>query len=96
MNGRGVLPLKHREWFHQIGGEGEFAFVDSGGDLLRALVGHAEHFKFGIEVVDVVEGKRFRGAGEGRRSELELAVVGGDEVEEVEAEDKDGSVEMAA
>lgn len=52
--------------------------------MLSALVGHAEHFKFGIEVVDVVEGKRFRGAREGGRAELQLSVVGGDEVEEVE------------
>lgn len=52
------------EWFDEGGGEGEFAFVDAGGEFAGAFVGHAEHFVFGVEVVDVVQGKCLGGARE--------------------------------
>lgn len=57
-----------------------------GGEFFGGLVAAAEHFEFGVDVVDVVKGDGFGGFGEDRGAEFELAVVGGDEMEEVEAD----------
>ncbi|SDT97611.1 hypothetical protein SAMN05444156_1196 [Verrucomicrobium sp. GAS474] len=66
--------------------EGGAAFVDAGGDLGFFGEGAAEHFDAGVEVVEVVEGPGFGGAGGDGGAVFALAVVGGDEVEEVEAD----------
>jgi hypothetical protein len=50
------------------------------------LVGGGHHFEFGVDVIDVVEDDGFWGFGEDGGTELVFAVVGGDEVEEVEAD----------
>jgi len=82
------LPL---EWVDGVAGEREGAFVDAGavllGELLIFAVGVVEHFKFGVEVVDVMEGEGFWGAWKGGRSEFVSAVVGSDEVEEMKEEE---------
>ena len=65
------------------GGPGAEAVVDVGGEFFGGLVAAAEHFEFGVDVVDVVEGDGFGGLGEDGRAEFEGAVMGGDEVEEV-------------
>ena len=48
-------------------------------------VGVAEHFEFGVEVVDVVEGEGLGRARQHGRAEFVLAVVAADEVEQVQA-----------
>jgi hypothetical protein len=50
------------------------------------LIGGEHHFEFGVDVIDVVEDDGFRGFGEDGGAELVFAVVGSDEVEEVEAD----------
>ena len=50
-----------------------------------AVVGHGEHFQFGIEVVDHVEGDGFGRLGLDGGSVLEFPVMRGDEVQEVQA-----------
>lgn len=67
--------------------------VDAGGEFGGAFVGHAEHLEFGIEVVDVVKGERFGSPRKGGGAEFELAVVGGDEVEEMETDVFAGGLE---
>ena len=68
------------------GGPGAEAVVDVGGEFFGGGVAAAEHFEFGVDVVDVVEGDGFGGLGEDGGAEFEGAVMGGDEVEEVEAD----------
>lgn len=50
------------------------------------MIGGEHHFEFGVDVVDVVEDDGFRGFGEDGGAVLVFAVVGSDEVEEVEAD----------
>ena len=50
----------------------------------RGLVAGGEHLDFRVEVVDVVERDRFRCFGFDGRTELAFAVMGCDEVEQVE------------
>lgn len=69
----------------EVGGEWEGAFEDVWCDFLRIRVDGSGHFEFGVEVIDVVEGKGFGGFGEDGRAKFVFAVVAGDEVEEVEA-----------
>ena len=51
-----------------------------------AGVGHREHFEFCVEVVDHVERDGFGGFGFDGGAELQLAVMRGDEVKEVQAD----------
>ena len=60
-------------------------FEDAGGDFVLFVVGTEDHFQAGIEIVDVVEGEGFGGFGLDGGSVLELSVMGGDEVQEMQA-----------
>lgn len=66
--------------------EGADALGDVGGDFGGGGEGGPDHFEFGVEVVDEVEGEGLGGFGLDGSTEFEFAVVGGDEVEEVEAD----------
>ena len=55
------------------------------GELVGVLVGHGEHFIFGIEVVDMMQGKSLRSCRQSGGTEFPGPVVAGDEVEKVEA-----------
>jgi hypothetical protein len=68
--------------------------VDVGGDLLGGGVAAAEHLELGVDVINVMKGDGFWGLGEDGGAVFELAVVGGDEVEEVEADVLAGGVEQ--
>ena len=70
----------------EVGGQREAFFVDAIGKHRGLLIGVLHHFEFRIDVVDVMECDGFGRARQGRRAELILAVMGGDEVEEMEAE----------
>jgi hypothetical protein len=61
---------KRWERLHEIGGEREDAFENLGGDFLGLAVGVADHFEFGVEVVDVMEGEGLGRARQDRRAEL--------------------------
>ena len=52
-----------RERPHEIGGERENALEDIWGDFLGLGVGFADHFEFGVEIVDVMQGEGLGSAG---------------------------------
>ncbi len=62
------------------------AFVDSWGDFRLAGVGHGEHFQLGIEIVDHVQRDGFGGFGFDGGAELQFPMVGGNKVQEVQAD----------
>ena len=72
--------------FDRGGVKGFDAFVDARSDFGLAGVGHREHFQFGVEIVDHVEGDGFRRLGLDGRTELKFPVMRGDEVKEVQAD----------
>ena len=74
------------EWADEAGGERAGAFEDVAADGGGGLIGGEHHFEFGVDVVDVVEDDGLRGFGEDGGAVLVFAVVGSDEVEEVEAD----------
>ena len=65
-----------------------------GGNLFGGLVTAPKHFKFGVDVIDVVKRDGFRGFRKDRGAKLQLAVMGGDEVEKMEADVLIGRVEQ--
>jgi hypothetical protein len=56
-----------------------------GCNLFGGLVTTPKHFKFGVDVINVVERDGFRGFREDRGAEFQLSVMGGDEVEKMKA-----------
>lgn len=86
MSGGGGGGGEGGEGADEAGGEWAGAFEDVAADGGGRLVGGEHHFEFGVDVIDVMEDDGFRGFGEDWGAVLVFAVMGADEVEEVEAD----------
>src|SRR4051794_13265211 len=75
--------MKFGQWLDEIPKKGSYPFEDPGTERCRSLVPGEDHLKFGIEVVNVVQGVSFWSFGNNRRAEGLFAVMGGDQVEQM-------------
>ncbi len=78
--------LKFVERLDQISRQRPDAIEDAGGERFRRHVTGGEHFQAGVEIVDVMERHRFGRFRADGRTELRLAVVGADQMQQMQTD----------